>query len=86
MQQLQQIEQITGQGTSMVTLLIPPTSLVSHITKFLKQEASSCTNIKNKNNRKSVQSALQSALTRIKAITKIGPNGLALFMSDEYCF
>ncbi|EGR30954.1 hypothetical protein IMG5_120390 [Ichthyophthirius multifiliis] len=54
-----------GQGTSMVSLILPPKKQISDATKLLNEEYGKATNIKDRINRQSVQDAMTSALQRI---------------------
>ncbi|MBY9001771.1 MAG: peptide chain release factor aRF-1 [Candidatus Heimdallarchaeota archaeon] len=66
-------------STSLVTLYIPPGTRLPDITSQLKDEYGTATNIKDKSTGKAVQSAISSILSRMKNVTKVGENGLAIF-------
>ncbi|KAM1018293.1 hypothetical protein ACFX2C_039935 [Malus domestica] len=73
------LEAARGNGTSMISLIIPPRDKIPRVTKMLSDELGSASNIKSRVNRQSVQGAITSAQQRLKLYNKVPPNGLALF-------
>lgn len=69
-----------GNGTSMISLIIPPREQISKIQRMLTDEYGTATNIKSRVNRLSVLSAITSAQQKLKTYTKIPDNGLAIFV------
>lgn len=76
---IKQLEEYTGRGTQLVSIYIPPDDSISDIISHIKQEYSEAGNIKQKQTRKNVQSALSSIESRLKYYETIPENGLAVF-------
>ena len=76
-----------GNGTSMISLVIPPKDQISRVSKMLSDEYGTASNIKSRVNRLSVLGAITSTQQRLKLYTKVPPNGLVLYcgtvVSDE---
>eukprot|EP00835_Amoeboradix_gromovi_P004420 NODE_343_length_10566_cov_0.542371.p5 type:complete len:342 gc:universal NODE_343_length_10566_cov_0.542371:2338-1313(-) len=68
-----------GNGTSMISLIMPPKTQLPLINKMLADEYGTATNIKSRVNRLSVLGAITSAQTRLKLYREVPPNGLVLF-------
>eukprot|EP00696_Hemimastix_kukwesjijk_P020260 gnl/Hemi2/9818_TR3410_c0_g1_i1.p1 gnl/Hemi2/9818_TR3410_c0_g1~~gnl/Hemi2/9818_TR3410_c0_g1_i1.p1 ORF type:complete len:450 (-),score=194.06 gnl/Hemi2/9818_TR3410_c0_g1_i1:57-1406(-) len=68
-----------GNGTSMISLIIPPKDQIARVTKMLNDEYGTASNIKNRVNRLSVLSAITSTLQRLKLYSKVPPNGLVVY-------
>lgn len=81
------LEAARGNGTSMISLIIPPKDQISRISKMLGDEFGTASNIKSRVNRLSVLSAITSTQQRLKLYPKVPPNGLVLYcgtvISDE---
>ncbi|CAA2970627.1 eukaryotic peptide chain release factor subunit 1-3-like [Olea europaea subsp. europaea] len=73
------LEAARGNGTSMISLIIPPGDQVSRVTKMLAEEYGTASNIKSRVNRQSVLGAITSAQQRLKLYNKVPPNGLVLY-------
>lgn len=71
-----------GNGTSMISLIIPPKSQISFYQKLLTEEYGTASNIKSRVNRLSVLSAITSTQQKLKLYTKVPPNGLVLYCGD----
>lgn len=68
--------------TSMISLIIPANSNnqeIPRVIKMLNDEAGTTTNIKSRVNRLSVQSAITSAVQKLKTCREIPKNGLVMF-------
>lgn len=76
---LEKLKKARGNGTSMISLIIPPGDQVGKISKMLSEEYSTASNIKSRVNRLSVLSAITSTQQRLKLYTKIPENGLILY-------
>jgi peptide chain release factor subunit 1 len=76
---LKKLKESRGNGTSMISLIIPPGDQVGKINKMLSEEYSTASNIKSRVNRLSVLSAIISTQQRLKLYTKIPENGLILY-------
>jgi len=68
-----------GNGTSMISLIIPPGDQLSRVQKLLTDEYGTASNIKSRTNRLSVLSAITSTQNRLKLYQNIPKNGLILF-------
>uniref|UniRef100_A0A0E0HDM0 eRF1/Pelota-like N-terminal domain-containing protein n=1 Tax=Oryza nivara TaxID=4536 RepID=A0A0E0HDM0_ORYNI len=68
-----------GNGTSMISLIMPPRDQVSRVTKMLGDEYGTASNIKSRVNRQSVLAAITSAQQRLKLYSRVPANGLVLY-------
>ena len=68
-----------GNGTSMISLVIPPKDQVSRVNKMLTDEYGTASNIKSRVNRLSVLGAITSAQQRLKLYSRVPDNGLVLY-------
>lgn len=59
-------------GTSMISLIIPPKDQIARVSKMLADEFGTASNIKSRVNRLSVLSAITSVQQRLKLYTKGG--------------
>jgi peptide chain release factor subunit 1 len=71
------------QGTSMVSLLLPPGTSLDKIRTRMTGEISTSQNIKDKSNRLSVGVALSRISEYLKGLRQIPKTGLALY-SEQY--
>lgn len=76
---IKSLEEARGNGTSMISLVIPPKDQVQRISKMLTDEYGTASNIKSRVNRLSVLGAITSAQQRLKLYNKIPPNGLVVY-------
>ncbi len=72
----------TGRGTELISLYIPPDKQISDVTSQLREEYGQASNIKSRVTRLSVQSALESAMSRLKLIPKPPQNGVVIFIGN----
>ena len=76
-----------GNGTSMISLVIPPKGQVNLVNKMLTDEIGTASNIKSRVNRLSVLNAIGSAQTRLKLYNRVPDNGLIIYtgtvLTDE---
>jgi len=68
-----------GNGTSMISLIIPPKGQLNLVNKMLTEEMGTAVNIKSRVNRLSVLSAITSTQQRLKLYNKIPENGLVMY-------
>jgi peptide chain release factor subunit 1 len=68
-----------GDGTSMVTILVPPRDQVHRMRQKLTEELGTASNIKNRVNRQSVEAAITSAIQKLSQFSATPPNGLCVF-------
>jgi len=84
---IKNLQAARGNGTSMISLIIPPKDQVSRITKMLAEEYGTASNIKSRVNRLSVLDAITSTQQRLKLYTKVPDNGLVVYcgtiLTDE---
>jgi len=73
------LEAARGNGTSMISLIIPPKDQISRVNKMLAIELGTATNIKSRVNRLSVLDAITSVQQRLKLYNRVPENGLVLY-------
>lgn len=93
-QLIKALEDARGNGTSMISLIMPPKdqvrtrhsvhpcptpAQVSRVQKMLADELGTASNIKSRVNRQSVLGAITSAQQRLKLYNKVPPNGLVIY-------
>ena len=71
-----------GNGTSMISLLIPPKDQIAPVSKKIADELGTATNIKSRVTRQSVITALTSVQARLKLYNKVPPNGLVIYCGE----
>ncbi|KAL3863196.1 hypothetical protein ACJMK2_004962 [Sinanodonta woodiana] len=76
---IKSLEAARGNGTSMISLIIPPKDQISRIAKMLADEFGTASNIKSRVNRLSVLGAITSVQQRLKLYNKVPPNGLVIY-------
>jgi len=76
---IKNLEAARGNGTSMISLIIPPGDQISRVNKMLSDEYGTASNIKSRVNRLSVLGAIVSTQQRLKLYNKCPPNGLVLY-------
>ncbi|MDO5851644.1 MAG: peptide chain release factor aRF-1 [Methanobacteriaceae archaeon] len=77
---LKDLQDKKGRGTELVTVYIPPNKQISDVVKHMRDEQGQCANIKSKQTRKNVQSAIEVIMQRMKLFPKAPDNGLVLFV------
>lgn len=81
------LQQARGNGTSMISLIVPPKDQIARVSKMLADEFGTASNIKSRVNRLSVLGAITSVQQRLKLYNRVPPNGLVLYcgtiMTDE---
>ncbi|KAI9575461.1 hypothetical protein GQX74_009727 [Glossina fuscipes] len=76
---IKSLEKARGNGTSMISLIIPPKDQISRVSKMLADEFGTASNIKSRVNRLSVLGAITSVQHSLKLYTKVPPNGLVIY-------
>ncbi|EDV19754.1 uncharacterized protein TRIADDRAFT_33020 [Trichoplax adhaerens] len=76
---IKSLELARGNGTSMISLIIPPKDQISRIAKMLADEYGTASNIKSRVNRLSVLGAITSVQQRLKLYSKVPTNGLVVY-------
>jgi len=77
---LEEIRNLTGRGTELISLYIPPTRQIYEAMAYLRDEYSQSSNIKSKGTRKNVMSAIDSIMSKLKYYKTPPPNGLVIFV------
>uniref|UniRef100_A0A8C6FJG7 Eukaryotic peptide chain release factor subunit 1 n=1 Tax=Moschus moschiferus TaxID=68415 RepID=A0A8C6FJG7_MOSMO len=72
---IKSLEAARSNGTSMISLIIPPKDRISGVAKMLADEFGAASNIKSQVNRLSVLGAITSVQQRLKLYNKVPPNG-----------
>jgi len=84
---IQKLNNARGNGTSMISLVIPHKDDINRHNKILTEEMGTATNIKSRVNRLSVLSAIQSTQQVLKLYNRTPPNGLVIYcgtvMNDQ---
>lgn len=84
---IKNLQAAKGNGTSMISLIIPPGTQISQVSKMLSDEYGTASNIKSRVNRLSVLGAITSTQQRLKLYNKCPKNGLVMYcgtvMTDE---
>ncbi|XP_063718266.1 eukaryotic peptide chain release factor subunit 1-like isoform X1 [Symsagittifera roscoffensis] len=76
---IKNLEAARGNGTSMISLILPPKDQVARANKMLAEEYGTASNIKSRVNRLSVLTAITSVQQRLKLYNKVPPNGLVVY-------
>ena len=79
---LEDLREMKGFGTELVTVVIPPDRQISDARSLLQNEHGQAANIKSKGTRKNVQSAIESAISTLNNYRSTGENGLAVFVGS----
>ncbi len=77
---LKELAEKRGRGTELVSVYIPPTKQLSDVGKHMRDEMGQSANIKSKQTRKNVQSAIAVILESIKLYKQPPETGLVLFV------
>lgn len=76
---IKSLESVRGNGTSMISLMIPPKDPICRAAKLLAEELGTASNIKSRVNQKSVISAILSVQQRLKLYSRVPANGLVIY-------
>ena len=77
---LDEIKSIKGQHTELISLYIPPDKMISDVMAQLRDEYSQSSNIKSKQTRKNVLSAIESIMSRLRYFKKPPSHGMVFFV------
>ena len=77
---LKELSQKRGRGTELVSVYIPPDKQLSDVGKHMRDELGQSANIKSKQTKKNVQSAIEVILQSIRLYKQPPENGLVLFV------
>jgi peptide chain release factor subunit 1 len=76
---IKSLQAARGNGTSMISLILPPKDDVARANKMLGDEFGTAQNIKSRVNRLSVLSAIKSTQERLKLYNRVPPFGLVVY-------
>jgi peptide chain release factor subunit 1 len=79
---IKKLEEAKGNGTSMITVIIPAGKKISDIQKMLQEEVGKADKIKDRVNRQSVVRAINSCKEKLKYYNKIPNNGLLIYCGE----
>lgn len=79
---LEDLREMKGFGTELVTLIIPPDRQIHDARTMLQNEHGQAANIKSKGTRKNVQGAIESAISTLSRYKTPGDNGIAIFVGS----
>ncbi|WP_321210924.1 peptide chain release factor aRF-1 [Methanothermobacter sp. DP] len=77
---LQELSDKRGRGTELVSVYIPPDRQISDVAKHMREELSQSANIKSKQTKKNVQSAIEVIMQRLKLFPRPPEKGLVMFV------
>ncbi len=77
---LEEVRKLSGRGTELISLYIPPSRQISDVAAYLRNEYSQSSNIKSASTRKNVQAAISSILARLKNFKQPPERGLVFFV------
>lgn len=77
---LQELDNLRGRGTELISLYIPPTKQIPDVVQYLREEFSTSANIKSKSTRKNVLAAIESIMSRLKGYRFPPDSGLVFFV------
>jgi len=81
---IKKLENARGNGTSMISIVVPPKKSLNDITKMLTDEIGKASNIKDRVNRQSVVGAMTSTQQRLKLYKATPPNGLVVYCGTVF--
>jgi len=80
---LEEVRKLSGRGTELISLYVPPSRQISDVSNYLRSEYSQSSNIKSASTRKNVQAAISSILSRLKNFKAPPENGLVFFVGHR---
>lgn len=80
---INKLAEVNGEGTTLVTLLLPADYNISQAKELLVSERSESKNIKDKSTRKKVEAALKKAQSQVRQLGEIPENGAAIFTKHD---
>lgn len=79
---IKSLQNARGNGTSMISLIMPPKTQISITQKMLTDEYGTASNIKSRVNRLSVLSAITSTQQKLKLYQNVPKNGLVVYCGE----
>ena len=80
---LEEVRKLSGRGTELISLYVPPSRQISDVASYLRNEYSQSSNIKSASTRKNVQAAISSILSRLKNFKQPPERGLVFFVGHR---
>ena len=81
--QIEELKTCKGRHTELISLYVPPNKQISDVNSYLKNEFSQSQNIKSKQTRKNVLSAIESIQSRLKQFKQPPENGVIFFVGHK---
>lgn len=81
--QIEEIKECKGRHTELISLYIPSSKQIFDVSSYLRNELSESQNIKSKQTRKNVLSAIESILSRLKNFKILPENGIVFFVGHK---
>jgi peptide chain release factor subunit 1 len=79
---IENLDKARGNGTSLISLVVPPRDQIALINKMITDELGKASNIKSRVVRQAVQSAITSVKERLKLYNRIPNKGLILYCGE----
>ena len=79
---LEMLKKCRGRHTELITVYIPPDTMIEKVAAQLFQEQGTASNIKSSSTRKNVVDALEKIIQHLKIYEKTPPHGLAIFCGN----
>jgi len=79
---LEELKGVKGQHTELITLYIPPDKQISDVVAHLRDEYSQSSNIKSKQTRKNVLSAIESIMSQLRYFKTPPSHGVVFFVGE----
>ncbi|MCL2142721.1 MAG: peptide chain release factor aRF-1 [Methanomassiliicoccaceae archaeon] len=79
---MQEIVDLRGRGTELISVYIPPSKQISDVMAYLRNEYSQSSNIKSKSTMKNVQGAIDSIMSRLRTYKSPPPHGIVIFCGE----
>ncbi|MDR2866401.1 MAG: peptide chain release factor aRF-1 [Methanomassiliicoccaceae archaeon] len=79
---MQEIVDLKGRGTELISVYIPPSKMIFDVMAYLRSEYSQSSNIKSKSTMKNVQGAIDSIMARLRTYKFPPPRGLVIFCGE----
>ncbi|HUC38808.1 MAG TPA: peptide chain release factor aRF-1 [Candidatus Acidoferrum sp.] len=80
--EVKRLSSIRGSGTELISIYVPPDSMISDVVAKLRDEHGQSANIKSKSTRQNVQSAIEKIMQYLKLYRNPPKNGLAVFCGN----
>lgn len=80
---LEELRNVKGRATELISLYVPATKRVSDVTNYLKNEYAQSSNIKSRTTRKNVMWAIDSITGRLKLFKEVPENGLVFLVGHK---